>query len=102
MLSLLITAILICGCNPSGNSTPARIDSVQKQIHVGMTKSDVERILNASGLEYSWSAQNQAFMAIERDVTKRNFASESRQLIIRMGTNALVSKVDMKRAFTGP
>ncbi len=98
----IFAALLLVGCNHSGGNGTARIAALQKAIHPGMPRSQVEPKLLASGLEYGWNADQNAFYVIARDVNIKNFVHEDRQLVISMTPDGRVSRVQMKRLYTGP
>jgi predicted small secreted protein len=101
-LSLLLTTVLVAGCNRSGGAGAARIAALQNAVRPGMPRSQVEQKLLASGLPYSWDSNQNAFLVIARDVSVKNLVHEDRQLIIHINPQARVSPTEMTRLYTGP
>ena len=97
-------ALVFLGCR---DNTPApqpaeRFAALTADVQRGMTRSEVSRLLDEAGLEYSFNEETDRLYAIQRNVVQRGLVSESRQLIIDFDAEDHVTNTEVRSVYTGP
>lgn len=101
LLPLVCLALGSLGCRRS--STTALEQIVQRQLPVGTTAEETEKVLGKYKVEHSFAAKDNAYYAIIRDIGRGDaITTDNVTLIIYLDDAKRVRRVKVSKVLTGP
>ena len=103
IILILIFNLFICGCEKEDNSKIEKINSlINYQIHLGMKKTHVIKILKTNEFEFSLLEDGiNEIVVMVRDVKKSVFINEGIQIRFIFDRDDMLEKYALKRVYLG-
>lgn len=100
---LIFITFLFSGCKDDSNEKVAiMMESIKKDLSVGLSIEEVKSYLNRSDIEYSYEDKTKSFTCIKRDISSKGPVSASLSIEIQMDGQGKLKDLNVRPVYTGP